>query len=131
MPPKAKLDRSRSRGAALNNSNISNTSVQSGSLLQKEDEMEVNAKFLEISKEILNGGMEASAVTNLQKVTLLNLAKSKPHIFLTAFKSFIERLLILEADDALLRNFFRLVHKLFDDLYKNKAFKDRKHTLSD
>ena len=83
-------------------------------------------EFYEITKQILNGGLEASAVTNLQKVTMLNLAKSKPNIFLQAFKSFIERLIVLDIDETLLKNFYRLIDKLFNEFYKNKAFQGSK-----
>ena len=76
----------------------------------------------------MNGGPEASSVTNVQKVTLSNLAKLKPNIFLNSFKSFIERLLVLEADDALMRNFLRLLDKLFHDFFKSKQLKESKST---
>ena len=82
--------------------------------------------FLEITKQILDGGTEASAVTNLQKVTLLNVAKSKPNIFLNSLKTFIERLTVLEADDSFMRNFLRLLDKLFNDFFKAKQMKESK-----
>lgn len=81
---------------------------------------------MEITRQIIEGGTEASAVTNLQKVTLLNLAKSKPNLFLQSLKSFIERLLVLEADDALTRNFLRLLDKLFNDFFGSKSMKESK-----
>jgi len=87
----------------------------------------VHQTFLDICKQILNGGTEASAVQNVHKVTLVNLAKSKPNLFLSAFKSFIERLLILEADDAYQRNFFRLVDKLFNAFFSSKAMEKSKY----
>ena len=65
--------RSRSRG---NKSlDISVNSNHSASNLQKEDEKKVNSEFYEITKQILSGGPEASSVTNVQKITLSNLAK--------------------------------------------------------
>ena len=118
--------RSRSRG---NKSlDISVNSNHSASNLQKEDEQKVNSEFYEITKQILSGGPEASSVTNVQKITLSNLAKQKPNIFLNSFKNFIERLLVLEADDALMRNFLRLLDKLFHDFFKSKQLKESKLT---
>ena len=74
--------------------------------------------FNSIAEEILNGGLEASAVTNVQKRQLVQLMTSKPQLFQKCILLFIERLLTLDVDDLYLKNFFRLLEKVFFEFVK-------------
>lgn len=74
--------------------------------------------FNSITEEVLNGGLEATAVTNIQKRQLVQLMTSKPQLFQKCILLYIERLLTLDVDDAYLKNFFRLLEKVFIEFVK-------------
>ena len=74
--------------------------------------------FNAIAEEILNGGPEPSAVTNVQKRQLVQLMTSKPQLFQKCILLFIERLLTLDVEDSYLKNFFRLLEQVFAEFVK-------------
>ena len=78
----------------------------------------MQAAFNAIAGEILNGGPEASAVTNVQKRQLVQLMTSKPQLFQKCILLFIERLLTLDVEDSYLKNFFRLLEQVFVEFVK-------------
>ena len=86
--------------------------------LQAQAEQEMKMAFNAITEEVLNGGMEAGAVTNVQKRQLVQLMASKPQLFQKCILLFIERLLTLDVDDSYLKNFFRLLEKVFVEFVK-------------
>jgi hypothetical protein len=49
--------------------------------LQAQAEQEMQLAFNSITEEVLNGGLEATAVTNIQKRQLVQLMTSKPQLF--------------------------------------------------
>jgi hypothetical protein len=69
--------------------------------------------------------MEATAVTKLQKKTLMHLLKRHPLVFQETLFHWVERLLTLECDDAHTRNLFRLLEQFcYEIMRSNQHVKD-------
>ncbi len=80
----------------------------------------MNAEFNTIINQIIQSGTEASSVTNVQVKALAALFVKTPKIFSSCLINLIDRCLTFEAEDAYLRNFFRLLDRLYFEFLGNK-----------
>ena len=73
-----------------------------------------------MTKQILSGVQDHTVVTNVMKRTLVLHMRKSPALFQKTLMAFIERLITMEVDDSLVKNFYILLTRLFNEFVQER-----------